>query len=200
MIEIHGDERSGNCLKVKWTCDHLRLAYRWIEVPSATGATATAAFRALNPAGQIPVVVLPDGQTLAQSNAIITYLAAGSSLVPSDRFEQARMLAWMFWEQNTHEPVVAVRRALLLFRGVPEAGLPEDLLPRGMAALGLMDQTLDRQDWFSGSRLGLADLALLPYTRLAPEGGYDLTPFAALRQWISRCERELGLEPGPDGI
>ena len=197
MIEIHGDERSGNCLKVKWTCDHLQLAYRWIEVPSASGATSTAAFRALNPAGQIPVVVLPGGQTLAQSNAIIGYLAAGSALVPDDALERARMLAWMFWEQNTHETVVAVRRGLKLFRGVAETDLPADLLPRGMAALALMDQTLAGQDWFSGPRFGLADIALLAYTRLAPEGGFDLAPFPDLRSWLGRCEQVLGLPPGP---
>lgn len=196
MIEIHGDERSGNCLKVKWTCDYLRLPYRWIDVPSASGATSTAAFRALNPAGQIPVVVLPGGAVLTQSNAIISYLAAGSELVPPDPLDHARMLAWMFWEQNSHETVVAVRRGMLLFRGVPEADLPPDLLPRGMAALALMDQTLAAQDWFSGPQFGLADIALLPYTRLAPEGGFDLTAFRALRSWIGRCEHVLGLAGG----
>lgn len=198
MIEIHGDERSGNCLKVKWVCDHLAIPYRWTHVPSGSGATASPAFRALNPAGQIPVVVLADGRRLAQSNAIITYLAAGTDLVPPDPFEHARMLAWMFWEQNTHETVVAVRRAMLLFRGVPEADLPADLLPRGTAALDLMEQTLAGQDWFSGPRFGLADIALLPYTRFAPEGGFDLAPRPAIRGWIGRCERELGLPPGPD--
>lgn len=198
MIEIHGDERSGNCLKVKWTCDYLRLPYRWIHVPSASGATASPAFRALNPAGQIPVVVLADGRTLAQSNAIITYLAAGSGLVPHDPFDHARMLAWMFWEQNTHETVVAVRRGMMLFRGVPEADVPADLLPRGNAALGLMNATLAGQDWFSGARFGLADMALLPYTRFAPDGGFDLEPLAGLRSWIRRCELELGLQPYPE--
>jgi glutathione S-transferase len=98
-VQIYGDSISGNCLKVKWTADYLGLAYDWIETDVLKSQTRTSQFLALNPVGQVPTVVLDDGRPLAQSNAIILHLAEGSDLVPSDRYNRAKMLEWMFWEQ-----------------------------------------------------------------------------------------------------
>ena len=109
-LKIYGDSISGNCLKVKWTAERLGLDYEWIEIDLLKGETQTPQFRAINPAGQVPVVVLPDGRPLAQSNAIILHLAEGSDLIPADPYDRARMLEWMFWEQYSHEPYVAVAR------------------------------------------------------------------------------------------
>src|SRR5580700_2400522 len=102
-MRIYGDPISGNCLKVKWVCDFLGLSYRWIDVDILKGESRTAAFLAMNPAGQVPVVILDDNRPIAQSNAIILYLAEGSGLIPTDAFERAKMLEWMFWEQYSHE-------------------------------------------------------------------------------------------------
>jgi glutathione S-transferase len=190
---VYGDVRSGNCLKVKWACDRLALPYRWVDTPSGTGATAEPQFMALNPAGQIPVVQWPDGRCLAQSNAIVLHLAEGSTLMPRDRWDRAKALEWMFWEQYSHEPVIAVRRARIVFGGLAEGELDPTLLPRGAAALELMEQWLGTRPWFSGPGFGVADVALLPYTRLAPEGGFDLDAVPSVRRWIAACERELGL-------
>ena len=103
-MKIYGDSISGNCLKVAWTADSLGLPYDWIEVDIMKGESRTPVFLAMNPAGQVPVVVLDDGRALSQSNAIIVHLAEGSALIPNDAYDRARMLEWMFWEQYSHEP------------------------------------------------------------------------------------------------
>ena len=110
-LQIYGDRVSGNCLKVKWTADRLGIPYRWIQTDVRKAETRTPEFLALNPAGQVPMVVLEDGRPLAQSNAIILHLAEGSDLIPGDAYARARMLEWMFWEQYSHEPYIAVVRA-----------------------------------------------------------------------------------------
>jgi glutathione S-transferase len=170
-MKIFGDSISGNCLKVKWAADHLGLDYEWAETSVLSGETRTPSFLAMNPAGQVPVVILDDGRPLAQSNAIILHLAWGSELIPSDPYERARMLEWMFWEQYSHEPYVAVARFQVRYLGTS---------PDAVAG-----------------RFSLADMALLPYTRFAPEAGLSLGARPHLSNWIKRCEGYLGLSvPG----
>jgi glutathione S-transferase len=193
MLTVYGDLNSGNCLKVAWACRLLGIEHRWTDVPSASGATQTQAFAALNPARQIPVIRLTDGRTLAQSNAIVLYLAEGSHLIPASPWQRAKMMEWLFWEQYSHEPVVAVRRALKVFHGLDDSRIDPQLLVRGTAALELMDQALGQQPFLTGWAFTAADLCLLPYTRLAPEGGLDLGPLGRLTGWIGRCEAVLGL-------
>jgi glutathione S-transferase len=193
-MKIYGDLVSGNCLKVKWTADYLGRPYEWVDVDVLRGATRTPEFLALNPAGQVPTVVLDDGRPLAQSNAIILHLAGGSDLIPTDAYERARMLEWMFWEQYSHEPYVAVARFHVKYLGKPVADLEERLVTRGHAALKLMDQALARGDFLAGEALSLADVALVAYTRMAPEGGLDLDPYPSLKAWIGRVEQALGIE------
>jgi glutathione S-transferase len=192
-MKIYGDDRSGNCLKVRWTCDFLGIAYDWIEMLALTGATQDAAFQALNPAGQVPVIVLNDGRALAQSNAIIWHLAEGSDLIPNDGYDRAKMHEWMFWEQYSHEPVIAVRRAKVAILGLPESEIDTTLLPRGQKLLAIMDGWLQEKPWFSGSNFGLADIALLAYTRFAPEGGWDLSVTVSVEKWVRACEGVLNL-------
>ena len=192
-MKIYGDDRSGNCLKVRWTCDYLGIAYQWTEMLALTGATQDPAFQALNPAGQVPVLVLDDGRTLAQSNAIIWYLAEGSTLIPKDAFDRAKMHEWMFWEQYSHEPVIAVRRAKVALLGLPESEIDKTLLPRGHKLLAIMEAWLVVNKWFSGLSFGLADIALVAYTRFAPEGGWDLAAYPAVNAWVVACEGVLGL-------
>lgn len=192
-MEIYGDDRSGNCLKVRWTAEHLNLSFDWHEVLALTGQTETPEFRALNPFGQVPVVRFDDGRTLAQSNAIILYLAEGSALIPTDAFDRAKMYEWLFWEQYSHEPVIAVRRAKVHLLGHADNEIDPSLLPRGQVILTRMEEHLRGRNWFVGSSFTLADMALLPYTRFADQGGFGLHRYPALRSWISRCEELLGL-------
>jgi glutathione S-transferase len=192
-MEIYGDDRSGNCLKVRWTAELLNLPFVWHEVLALTGRTETPEFRALNPFGQVPVVRFDDGRTLAQSNAIILYLAEGSALIPTDAFDRAKMYEWLFWEQYSHEPVIAVRRAKVHLLGHTDNEIDPSLLPRGQVILTRMEEHLRGRNWFVGSSFTLADMALLPYTRFADQGGFELRRYPALQTWISRCEELLGL-------
>jgi glutathione S-transferase len=194
MIRIFGDSVSGNCLKVKWVAERLGLTHEWIETDILKGETRTDAFLAINPFGQVPVVQFDDGRTLSQSNAIILHFAEGSDLVPQDAFESAKMLEWMFWEQYSHEPTIAVRRFQKHYLKKSDDAIDADLLARGRRALGRMEMALISSDFIAGgAAITLADIALLAYTRLSHEGGFDLTEFPAVHAWVSRCELELGL-------
>lgn len=194
MLTIYGSSSSGNCLKVKWAAERLGLGFTWVEINNFAGETRTPAFLAINPAGQVPVVVLDDGRALAQSNAILLYLAEGSDLIPADAFARAKMFEWLFWEQYSHEPAIAVRIARLHFMGMAEADLDPALKTKGEAALARMELALAGADWLAGEALSLADIALVAYTRNAPKGGFDLSAYPALRAWIGRVEAALGLE------
>jgi glutathione S-transferase len=192
-MKIHGDLNSGNCLKVKWVCDRLRISYEWIAVDTMQGETRTPAFLTLNAAGQVPVVVFDDGRALAQSNAIIRYLARGSDLIPSDDFRAAKMDEWLFWEQYSHEPYIAVCRFLMVYLGKPASDLDPDKVKRGHAALARMERQLSGHRFLVEDSFTLADVALLAYTRVAHEGGFDLTGYGAVRRWSNDSEAALGL-------
>jgi glutathione S-transferase len=195
-FKVHGDLRSGNCLKVKWVADHLGLEYEWHDVDVMAGETRTEAFlTTVNPAGQIPALVWPDGRRLAQSNAILRYLARGSVLLPDDPFVMAKVDEWLFWEQYSHEPYVAVARFLMLYRGESAAARPADLVARGESALDFMERALAEAPMLVGSTPTIADVALLAYTRVAHEGGFSLAFRPNTQRWISECESALGIAP-----
>ena len=166
----------------------LSIAYSWVDVDVLAGETRTPSFLHLNPAGQVPVIVFEDGRTLAQSNAIILYLARGSALIPDDDFERARMFEWLFWEQYSHEPYIAVARFQMRFLGKSKADLDPRLFERGAAALERMEGALARSNFLLGEALSLADIALVAYTRAAGDGGFDLDRYPAVTAWISRVE------------
>jgi len=190
-LTIYGDSQSGNCLKIRYVCDHLGLAHRWIETSVIAKQTRTPEFLALNPAGQVPLAVLPDGRVLSQSAAIMLHLAEGSALIPADPYARAVMFQFLFWEQYSHETAIAVRRFHKHMRGLPDAEIDPTLLIRGHAALALMEGHLQEHAFFAGEALSLADVALVAYTRLAPEGGFDLTDYAAVKKWIGKTEAKL---------
>lgn len=196
-LTIYGDLNSGNCLKVKWTAEKLGLAYDWVAVDVVAGGAKEPSFRQLNPAAQVPTVVLADGRALAQSNAIILHLAEGSELIPKDAYQRAKMLEWLFWEQNSHEPAIAVRRRLKLLGGKSEAEIEPGLLEAGERALARMESWLGASPFLVDGKFSLADIALSAYTRMSPQGGFDLSRFPAVQAWIGRVEAELGLEPLP---
>ena len=194
-MKIYGDINSGNCLKVKWVCDHLALPYLWVAIDMLKRETRTPEFLKLNAAGQVPAVTFDDGRTLAQSNAIIRYLARGSDLIPSDVFAQAKMDEWMFWEQYSHEPYIAVCRFMMFYLGKPASDLDPDKVKHGHAALAQMERQLAITPFLVGNAVSLADVSLLAYTRLAPEGGFDLAGYPSVRRWIGETEKYLGLQP-----
>ncbi len=196
-MRVYGDETSGNCLKVRYTADHLGRAYDWVQVSALSGETREPDFLALNPMGQIPVVAFDDGRTLAQSNAIIRYLAAGSALLPQDPFGQAKVDEWLFWEQYSHEPYVAVCRFQMRYLGKPAQAREAWRVDKGEAALDLLERHLTEHVWLAGEAFSVADISLLAYTRLAHEGGFGLAERKGVRGWIKRCEGQLQLEPAP---
>lgn len=190
-MRIYGDSISGNCLKVKWTADHLGLTYDWVETSVLKAETRTPEFLALNPAGQVPAVILDDGRPLAQSNAIILHLAEGSDLIPADAYDRARMLEWMFWEQYSHEPYVAVARFQMHYLGKPASDLDPKLVERGKGALARLEEVLAASPFLVGEAVSLADVALVAYTRVAHEGGFDLADYPAVKAWVGRVEAAL---------
>ena len=190
-MRIFGDLGSGNCQKVKLTADYLELSYQWVPIDIMKGETRSSEFLARNPFGQIPVVEFADGRHLAQSNAIVRYLARGSALLPEIAFDRAKCDELMYWEQYSHEPYVAVARFQLVYLGKSSREREARLVERGDKALDTMERLLHSKRFFVGDRLSVADIALLPYTRLAHEGGFDLTDRPALRAWIADCEAEL---------
>ena len=193
MLTVHGDIRSGNCLKVRWLLDRLGLDYQWIETDVVSGVTRSPEFLKLNSAGQLPVLVLADGRALAQSNAILVHMAEGTPWLPADAWARARVFEWLFWEQYSHEPYIAVARFQRTLGGKSADEIEPRLMERGRAALARMEAALAGADWLAGAGPTIADLALVAYTRVAPEGGFDLRPYPAVRAWIARVEAAFGI-------
>lgn len=193
MITIYGDKRSGNCLKVLYIVSHLGIEHRWRDVDILKGETRTPGFLAMNPAGQIPVVELDDGRRLAQSNAICLYLARDSDLVPREPWPTAQMMEWLFWEQYSHEPTIAVCRFQKVYLGMPDEELDRSRVDKGNQALDLMEGHLGERAWLVGNGVTLADVCLVVYTRLAHEGGFDLGGRPAVRRWVESVEKAIGI-------
>ena len=194
-MKIYGDANSGNCLKVKWVCDKLALRYTWVEIDTMKGGSRTAEFLKLNGWGQVPTVELDDGRTLAQSNAIIRYLARGSDLIPGDPYRAAQMDAWMFWEQYSHEPYVAVCRFQTVYLGKAVSEIDPNLIKRGYGALDQLERHFASTKFLVGDAFSLADVSLLAYTRVAEDGGLALERYPMIRRWIANAEHVLALPP-----
>jgi glutathione S-transferase len=194
-MKIYGDLGSGNCLKVKYMADYLDLPYTWVPIDIMKGETRTPQFLGPFPMGRIPAVEFDDGRCLAESNAIIRYLARGSALLPDDAFTQAKIDELLFWEQYSHEPYIATTRYHMVYLKRTLAEREAWRVERGEAALDLMDDLLNEGTWLVGETMTIADIALLPYTRLAHEGGFDLSSRPNVRVWIGHCEQVLGLQP-----
>jgi glutathione S-transferase len=190
-MKIYGDSISGNCLKVKWTADFLSRPYTWIETDILAGQSRTPEFLADNPAGEVPLAILDDGRPLAQSNAIIFHLAEGSGLIPEGAYDRARMLEWMFWEQYSHEPYIAVARFQVRYLGKAAAELEPKLVERGAAALARLELGLAETPFLVGQTLSLADIALVAYTRVCHEGGFSLDDYPKVGAWVLRVEQAL---------
>jgi glutathione S-transferase len=192
MYTVYGMADSGNCYKVKLALEQLRLPYRWVEVSTTKGETRSAQFLARNPNGQVPTLELEDGGFLPESGAILHYLAEGTPLLPADKLGRARTLQWMFFEQYSHEPCIAVARAILRYQppdSPRRAELPR-LQERGRKALAVMEQHLGREPFFAAGRYTVADIALYAYTHCAADGGFDLGAYPAVNAWLARVRAE----------
>ena len=202
MITVHGFSTSGNCHKVRLMLEQLGRPYRWVEVDSSAGETRTPAFLAKNPNGRVPIVEREDGQVLTESNAILCWLADGTPFLPADPWQRAQALSWMFFEQYSHEPYIAVARYIRGWTPLDSprrAELPR-LRERGHQALAVMERHLARRPWFSGDAYGVADIALYAYTHLAPEAGVPLAETPAVAAWCARVEAQPGWFAGPEPI
>ena len=189
-IRFYGDSRSGNCYKLKLVCAELGIGYDWQEVDILKGETHTPEFLAKNPNGKIPLLELPDGRCLAESNAILCFLAEGSNLLRGEPFDRARILEWLFFEQYSHEPFIATSRFIIQFLGRPperEADL-EQKREGGLKALGIMEAALQGSPYLTGEHFSIADIALFAYTHVSHEGEFPLDDYPAIRGWIERIQ------------
>jgi glutathione S-transferase len=193
MLRLYDFLESGNGFKVRLLLNQLGIACERVEVDILRGGTRTPEFLRINPNGRIPVLVLEDGTCLAESNAILFHLAEGTELLPEARVARAQVLQWMFFEQYSHEPYIAVLRSWALFGTSREsaAAIPEKR-ERGEAALSVMDGHLRERDFFVDDRYTIADIALFAYTHVAHEGGFDLDRHPAVMSWIDRVRERPG--------
>lgn len=192
MLRLYDDPISGNGYKVRLVLTQLGLPFEYVALDIMKSETRTPAFLAKNPNGRIPTLRLEDGTHLAESNAVLWYLAEGTKLAPQDRLARGQTLQWMFFEQYSHEPYIAVARFWKHLPSMSEEQqrqLP-DRMKRGCAALGVMEQHLATRSFFVGERYGLADIALYAYTHVADEGGFDLAPYPAIRAWLARVKAQ----------
>jgi len=190
MLTLYGDLDSGNVYKVRLVLAQLALTYRRIDTTQTRGETRSSEFLAINPIGKIPALVFDDGHMLSESGAILFYLAQGTPLFPSDRWDQANALRWMFFEQYSHEPYIAVNRHWSLhYPAAERARLAERMAEnhaRGNQALAVMEGHLSVRDWLAGGAYSIADIALYAYTHTVAEGGFDLSICPAVRRWLGR--------------
>ena len=188
MITVYGFSWSGNCHKVRLLLEQLGKKYCWIEIDSTKGETRTPEFLAKNPNGKVPMLELDDGRVLNESNAMLCWLGEGTPYFAGDAWQRAQTLSWLFFEQYSHEPYVAVARFICGW--TPMDSPRRDDLPklraRAHQALAVMENHLAANDWFSGSEYGIADIALFAYTDVAHHGGIDITHHPAIRQWLAR--------------
>ncbi len=194
MITVYGMEQSGNCYKVQLLLEQLGERYRWIDVDMLNGETRSPAFLARNPNGRVPLLELDDGRTLAESNAILCYLSQDSPLLPIDPWQRAQLLQWLFFEQYSHEPCIAVARFICVFLPVDHARRSElpRLHERGAQALSVMEQHLRARQFFVDSGYSVADIALFAYTHAAADGGFDLSLYPAINAWLERVRGQPG--------
>ncbi len=197
MLKLFDNLNSGNAYKVRLVLAHLGLPFERVELDTDSGETRTPAYLAKNPNGKIPALELDGGDVLCESNAILFYLAAGTALLPEDDLERARVLQWMFFEQYSHEPYIAVSRHVLQHLELDDErrALVASKREPGYTALKVMDEHLTERDFFVAERFTIADVALFAYTHVAEEGGFELLDFPAIRGWLARVSSQPGHIP-----
>jgi glutathione S-transferase len=193
-VRIYGDKRSGNCYKLELLLSLLGKGCEWVDVDILKGETRTSAFLEKSPNGKIPILELDDGRVLSESNAIMHYLASNTPLLPSTPYSYAQVLQWQFFEQYSHEPYIAVARYINLYLGLPDDKRAEfeSKQAGGYRALEVMEKQLKQTPFLIGDTLSLADISLFAYTHVAHEGGFDLSAYRAIRNWIGLVKEQQG--------
>lgn len=201
MLTVYGDIQSGNCYKIKLLLSMLGREHVWEHVDILKGESRTEAFLAKNPNGKIPLLETEDGRTLAESNAILNFLAQGTDFLPDERYDRARVLQWQFFEQYSHEPYIAVARYINKYLGLPEERRAEyeSKQEGGHKALAVMEKQLQESPFLVGDQFTIADISLYAYTHVAHEGGFDLSGYPAISTWlevISAMKGYIGMDAG----
>jgi glutathione S-transferase len=199
MMTVYGYSPSGNCHKLRLLLTQLGREFRWVETDSPHGATRTFDYLSKNPNGKVPMIELDDGRIMTESNAILYWLAEGTNFFQGDAWQRAQTLSWMFFEQYSHEPYVAVARFICGWTPLDSArraDLPK-LRERGYQALDVMEKHLSARSWFSGKEYGIADIALFAYTFCAGDGGFELSRYPALTAWLERVRGTPKFLPMP---
>lgn len=194
MLRVYGDVHSGNSYKIKLLLSQLDLKHEWIHVDILKQETRTPEFLAKNSNGKVPLLEVTNGIYLAESNAIIHYLADGTPLLPHGKFQHAQVLQWMFFEQYSHEPNIATSRFIIHSLGRPadkEELLKSKVAP-GYKALDVMEKHLTAHNYFVADRYTIADIALYAYTHVAHEGEFDLSNYPKIRSWLQRVKEQVG--------
>ena len=196
-MKIYGDHQSGNCYKLQLVASFLGITYEWIQLDIKNGDTKTESFLKLNPNGKIPILVLDDGKVLTESNAILNYLAEGSEFLPKDPYLRAKVLQWQFFEQYSHEPYIAVARFIQHYLGIPEERRVEYQSKQsgGHKALKVMEIQLEKTPYLIGDFMTIADISMFAYTHVANEGGFDLSQYPKINQWIERIKNQKKFIP-----
>ena len=196
MYKLYNFQSSGNCYKIRLLMNQLGIEYESIEVNILQSESRTEEFLTINPNGRVPVLQVGE-KYLPESNAAIWYLAEGSKFIPTDRFERAQALQWMFFEQYSHEPYIATLRFWISILKDKQANLNqiEQRMPLGYAALNVMESHLKDRDFFAGNAYSVADIALYAYTHVAEEGEYDLSTYKHIKRWFSRIESQAAYIP-----
>jgi glutathione S-transferase len=200
MLKLYGMSGSGNCYKPALLMRQLGVPYAWVEVDIVNGGSRTPEFLARNPNGRVPLLEVTDHaetRALAESNAMLCYLADGTHLLPDDRWQRAQVLQWLFFEQYSHEPYVATVRWWVKYLHKQDEWKDKiaEAMKKGYAALGVMEQQLAKTPFLAGASYTVADIALYAYTHVAHEGGYDLGRYPAVRAWLARIEQQPGYVP-----
>jgi glutathione S-transferase len=196
---VYGMSSSGNCYKVRLLLEQLSAPYDWVEIDTRSGRTHSAEFLAKNPNGRVPLLELEPGHYLAESGAILYCLADGTAFWPQDRVARAEVLQWMFFEQYSHEPYIAVARYICAYLPPDHARRQElpRLHERGSEALAVMERHLMQSRFFVANSYSIADIALYAYTHAAGDGGFDLAAYQAIRNWMARIEAQPRFVPMP---
>lgn len=190
VYKIYGDMLSGNCYKIKLLMQFLNIEHKWIHVDILAGKTHTKAFKLMNPNARIPVIDLGHDRYLWESNAILHYFANGTNLLPADRYLNAEVLQWQFFEQYSHEPYIATARYINKYLGLPEERKAEYYSKQsgGHHALKVMNDHLANHQYFVDNKLSIADISLYAYTHVAHEGGFDLSAYIHIIRWLKDFE------------
>jgi len=196
-VRIYGDTRSGNCYKLQLLLSLLGKTCEWVNVDIMKGETRLPSFLEKTPNGKIPLLELDDGRVLSESNAIMHYIALNTPFIPSSPYQFAQLLQWQFFEQYSHEPYIAVARYINVYLGLPDDKKAEYSSKQagGYRALAVMEHQLTLTPFLLGDVISLADISLFAYTHVAHEGGFDLAPYPAIRNWIGLIREQNGFIP-----